>query len=144
VSRDGVKIEVKVNLGGVPEKLSALPTKLARRVMRKALKAVGLYWIGELKSRVPILSGELRDSIDQKVSVRDEGQSGTVTVGPTWGRGKGNQSPGLYAMFVEFGLRVKRYPMQPFMRPTFDATAEKATKLFADTLKGELEAATKD
>jgi hypothetical protein len=43
-------------------------------------------------------------------------------------------------MSVEFGLKKKeRYPAQPYMRPTLDATADKATKLFADTLKEVLE-----
>ena len=38
----------------------------------------------------------------------------------------------------------KLYPAQPFMRPTFDATVEKAVELFSDTLKEALEEIAKE
>ena len=37
------------------------------------------------------------------------------------------------------GLKKKTYPAQPFMRPTFDATGDKAIKVFSETLKDVLE-----
>ena len=46
-------------------------------------------------------------------------------------------------MWVEFGLKRKKYPAQPFIRLTLDATADKGVSLFADTLKGVLEEITK-
>jgi hypothetical protein len=59
--------------------------------------------------------------------------------------GKDRVGPGIYGMWVEFGLKKKkRYPAQPYMRPTLDATEDKAVKLFADTLKEVLEEIAKD
>jgi hypothetical protein len=59
--------------------------------------------------------------------------------------GKDRVGPGIYGVWVEFGLKKKkRYPAQPYMRPTLDATEDKAVKLFADTLKEVLEEIAKD
>ena len=45
----------------------------------------------------------------------------------------------------EFGLKKKkRYPAQPYMRPTLDSTGDKAVKLFGDTLKDVLEEIAKE
>jgi hypothetical protein len=74
---------------------------------------------------------------------------GSVEVGPAMnarradGKSK-SQGPGIYAMWIEFGLKRKQFPAQAFMRPTFDATAEKAVKLFSDTLKEALEEIAKE
>ena len=53
---------------------------------------------------------------------------------------RGSVGPGILGMWVEFGLKKKkRYPAQPYMRPTLDTTGDKAVKLVADTLKEVLE-----
>jgi len=75
--------------------------------------------------------------------------SGTVWVGPAADAprtdGKDSVGPGIYGMWVEFGLKKKkRYPAQPYMRPTLDATGDKAVKLFGDTLKDVLEEIAKE
>jgi HK97 gp10 family phage protein len=112
-------------------------------------------WVDEVKSRVPVLEGDLKESIHsfvrtRKASDKTEGlPTGSVTVGPAYGtpRSDGRHSvpPAVYGMWVEFGVKSKsRYPKQPFMRPAFDATAEKAVKLFSDTLKEALEEIAKE
>ena len=134
-----MKIECKVDLSGFEGKLIELGPKLARKGMRKALTQVGKFWVGEVKSRVPVDSGDLKDSVIARVSTKKGGNAGRVSVGPGYS-GKGKQDPGVYGMFVEFPMKNRpKYPTQPFMRPTFDATAEKAMQLFADTLKESLE-----
>jgi hypothetical protein len=81
----------------------------------------------------------LKDSVIARVRTQKGGSAGKVSVGPGYG-GKGSQDPGVYGMFVEFPMKKRpKYPTQPFMRPTFDATAEKAIGLFADTMKEALE-----
>jgi len=132
------RIGVKVNLNGCDQKLKDVGPKLARRAMRKALKAVGVMWMADLKAKVPVLTDELRDSIGVKIRTRKYGRVGSVTVGPTWGDGETEESPGLYGKFVEFGTKVADYPKQPFMRPVFDATQDKAVEMFADILRDEL------
>jgi HK97 gp10 family phage protein len=95
-----------------------------------------------MKSRVPVDTGSLRDSIIKQVKTKKDKNgevSGSVTVVPEY-TSLGSQDPGVYAMFVEFGVtRRPNYPAQPFARPTLDATGDKAVKLFADTLKDVLE-----
>ena len=141
---------MKVDMGGVAEKLKELGPKLARRGLRKALNTVGDYWVPEVQQRAPVLLGDLRNSIIKKVKTRKnkEGDVGwSVEVGPAMNAprtdGKDSVGPGIYAMWVEFGLK-KIYPKQPFMRPTFDATSEKVVKLFSETLKEALEEIAKE
>lgn len=153
MSKDIVTCKV-TGLDGVCEKLLSIESKIARKLLRSSLKAVGTFWVDEVKSRVPIETGDLRDSIIAKVSTR-KGKwqsgglpSGVVTVGPGYGvqrsDGKKSVSAGVYGMFVEFGLKAKKYPKKPFMRPTFDSTGQEAIDLFASTMRSGLEDALKD
>jgi HK97 gp10 family phage protein len=141
-------------LEGVSEQLLSLESKIARRLLRKSLKAVGVFWVEAVKSRVPIDTGALRDSIVAKVYTR-KGKwtsgglpSGSVTVGPGYGvqrtDGKKSAPPGVYGMWVEFGLKAKKYPKHPFLRPTFDSTGSAAVDIFAETMRSGLAAAIKE
>jgi HK97 gp10 family phage protein len=139
---DGIKVTVKVDLGGLDKKLMELEPKIQRKLMRTALKAVGVYWVEAVKSRAPVLIGDLKNSIISRIRTRKSSRGtvvGEVQVGPgTAPRTDDHQNsvgPSIYASWVEFGLKTKDYPKQPFMRPAFDATAEKAIELFADTLR---------
>ncbi len=152
MSDPGVRVEIKVKgLKECGEKLKELGPKLGRSSLRKALNAVGDFWVPEVKSRAPNVDDALRDSIAKKVNTRarkDGNISGSVTVGPNIRAprhdAKKSFSPGIYAMFVEFGLKTRDYPAHPFMRPAFDSTADKAVQVFSDTLKSELEVAVKE
>jgi HK97 gp10 family phage protein len=139
-----MEVTVKVDFGGVAEKLNELGPKLARKALRKGVGAVGDMWVTEMKARVPTDTGDLRDSIAKKVSTSKKGNdlSATVTVGPTYDTksrnpGDSSQQPGTYGMFVEFGTKSSH--AQPFMRNTFDNTSQKAIQILADTLKDELQ-----
>jgi HK97 gp10 family phage protein len=154
MSRDSVTCKV-TGLDGVCEKILSIEPKIARSLLRKSLKTVGVFWVDAVKAHVPVLRGDLRDSIVAKVSTRKgKAQSaglptGTVTVGPGYGTGErtdGKKSvpPGVYGMWVEFGLKTKIYPKEPFMRPTFDTTGEQAVDIFASTMMSGLEEAIKD
>jgi len=139
---DPIKIECKVNLNGIDEKLIAIGPKLAKGAIKRALVAVGKLWINRLRGAVPVLSSELRDSIDAAVVMTKNG--GTVTVGPTDGRiphSDPQQRPSYYARFVEFG--TKKMASRPFMRPVFDSTVEQVVEIFAEELKKGLEEAAK-
>lgn len=140
-----VKVDIK-GLDGVVEKMHELGPKLARKGLRKALGKVGEFWVPEVQSRVPVHSGDLKNSIIKAIKTRKDKNgevSGTVWVGPAMNAsrtdGKDSVGPGIYGMWVEFGLKKKKYPSQPFMRPTLDATRDKAVKLFSETLKDVLE-----
>ena len=139
-----MEVKCNVDFGGIEEKLSQLGPKLARKALRKAVSKVGDMWITEMKARVPVgPTGDLRESIDKRVTTRISGaeSSARVAVGPSYdksqkGVGDSSQKPGVYGMFVEFG--TKRSKAEPWMRPTFDATADKAVQLLADALKEDL------
>jgi HK97 gp10 family phage protein len=134
-----LKVSVEVNLDGLEAKLQELGPKVAKRTLRKSLKAVGTMWVSAAKAKVPKDTGALADSIDMKMRTKPSEESGSVTVSPMYG-GKGSQDPGVYAMFVEFPMKNRpKYHTQPFLRPTFDATAEAAIALFAETTKTNLE-----
>lgn len=140
------RVVVTVDLHGIEEDLIALGPKIAKRLFRRALTSVGEVWKADVKSKVPVLSGDLRDSIDYVVKTSPKNDIGTVTVGPTYTSPKGKntaESPGVYGMFVELGLKTKKYPSQPYMRPVFDATAEQVIDLFALHLREDLEEAVK-
>jgi HK97 gp10 family phage protein len=148
---DGIKTTVKVDLHGTEEELLAVGPRIAKRLLRRALQAVGEVWKAALRDAVPVDTGALRDSINYKVQTRKSDQAGTVTVGPSFdtngaetkSEGNSNQSPGVYGMFVEFGLKKKQYKNTPFMRPTFDSSAEAIIDYFAKNLRDDLEAAIK-
>jgi HK97 gp10 family phage protein len=136
-------VKVTVDFGNIPEKLRDLGPKLARKALRRAVGKVGDMWVAEAKSRVPVESGDLRESIDKKISTSKKGNnlSATVSVGPTYNTksrkpGDSSQQPGTYGLFVELGTKSMR-PV-PFLRPMFDATGDKAIEILADTLREDL------
>jgi HK97 gp10 family phage protein len=146
------EVKATVNLNGLEEKLQALGPKLARKALRKAVAAVGEMWIKEMQARVPNDTGDLRESISMKVTTKTGRQGAPsqakVSVGPAWDKFvKGeksevsSQQAAVYAMFSEFG--TKRERARPWMRPTFDATKEKAVQILADTLRDDLDDAIK-
>lgn len=149
---NGLVVTTKVNLNGIGDKLLELEPKISRKLLRRALKEVGKFWVEAVKQHVPVLLGDLKNSITSIVRTR-KGKggvglpTGAVEVGPgyaprTDGK-KNSQGPGIYGMFVEFGLNAKKYKKQPFMRPTFDSTAEQAVNIFADTMQAGFEDAIK-
>lgn len=141
-------------LAGVSSGLLGLEQKIARKLLRKSLKTVGVFWVDAVKSHVPVLRGDLRESIIAKVSTRKASAkssglpTGVVTVGPGYGVKRSDDKksvpPGVYGMWVEFGLKTKKYPKEPFMRPAFDSTGQQAVDVFAETMRSGLEAAIKD
>jgi len=145
-------VTVKVQgLEGVAQKLKDLGPKLGRRAPRKALNAVGDFWVPEVQSRTPSVDDALKNSIIKKVSTRkvdEDDLAGTVTVGPNMraprADSKKSLGPGIYATWVEFGLKRKKYKAHPFMRPTFDVTKEKAVTVFVESLQSELNALLKE
>jgi HK97 gp10 family phage protein len=147
----GDRVTCKVDLHGTEEELIAVGPRIAKRLLRRALRAVGQAWVEDVKSKVPVDTGALRESINFKIRTNPREDGGSVTVGPTFDTTKGtkkkgssSQSPGVYGMFVEFGVKSKAdYPKQPFMRPAFDGSAERIIELFAHKLREDLEMAVK-
>lgn len=131
-------------LAELERRLSELPFKLAKNIMRGALRAGANTMRAEAKARVSVRSGALRDSI--RVSARLKGLEVTARV--TAG-GKGRKGDAFYAHMVEFGTqshlilpKTKKALVingqlvkgvlhpgaapRPFMRPAFDGRAQQA------------------
>jgi len=143
-----MEVKVDVRLNGIGEKLEQLGPKLARRALRRAVGAVGDMWVEEMQGKVPVGEGDLRDSIKKKVSTSKRGNaiSAQVAVGPAWDAKKkkagksaqqSDQQPAVYGGILEFGS--KKMSAKPWMRPVFDATADKAVQILADTLREDLD-----
>src|ERR1043166_720525 len=107
-------MDVKVHIEGLDKLESArrdAGPKLARKALRKALNAGGKVFEDAAKAKAPVLKeatpyrqpGELRDSIDTRVTLSTKEEAGTAHIGPKSQKGKGSQQPGVYGMFVEFG-----------------------------------------
>ena len=135
-----ITVEVQ-GLKGVEDALAQAGPKLAKRALRKALKAGGDLMVVSAKSRAPLLKvatkrrqpGELRDSIGMKIVLSAKQESGTVTIGPLKDKSKGKDSPGTWGMFVEFGS--VHGAAQPFMRPGFDSSSQAALEAFTEVIR---------
>jgi len=143
-----IKVGCEVHgLAEIEMRLRAVGPYFARKVMRSALRKVGKFWIEDMKGRVPVDTGDLRDSIAGRVRTHrphaGKGGVGEVIVGPRYDRNNANrpgdtsQQPGVYGQFVEFG--TAKMAAEPFMRPCFDATTDKVINLFADEMRAGLD-----
>jgi HK97 gp10 family phage protein len=153
--------ELEVNVAGLKqldEAMKQLSDKLARNVLRAALRAGSKEIAEEAKRLVPVKTGRLRDTI--RVTSRNIKGVPTAKV-VAGGASKGKRKGAFYAPMIEFGtsahiirgragnaLRfngVKVFEVQhpgsqkkPFMRPASDARAGAAVQRFAEYLRGRL------
>lgn len=140
-----MKFEMKVNgLDGLAAALRALPAEIASKnggPLVTALRASARVVRNEAKLKATIRTGRLRGSI---VVQRDR-YPGNVTerlvVRPRAGKSRTDPRGAYYWHFVEFGTESQR--AQPFMRPAFDATKDKALTAFKDKLRIGIEKARK-
>ena len=140
----------------VVDKLQNFGPKLVRKSFRKAARAVGSMWIEALKEKVPVDSGSLRDAIVMSVKTKMRMNKSldmktpdvSLEVGPRLDAPRNDDKksvgPGIFGMWLEFGLKNKKYPAHPWVRPVYDATGEKAQQIFADELRADLESIAKE
>ena len=135
-----ITVEIQ-GLKGVEDALAQAGPKLAKRALRRALKAGGDILLASAKSRAPLLKeatkqlkpGDLRDSIGMKIALSAKQERGTVTIGPLKDKAKGKDSPGTWGMYVEFGS--VHGAAQPFMRPGFDTASQAALDAFTEVIR---------
>lgn len=129
---------VRINVTGVPSidrKLRTLPDKVARKVLRQAIRK-GLKPVrAEAQRLVPVDSGLTKRSI--KVRAWPKRRRGQVALEVRTADGD-YQGETFYAAFVEFGHfqgpraaggRRTWVPERPFMRPAFDNKKRAARKV---------------
>jgi HK97 gp10 family phage protein len=137
-------VDTTVEIAGlreVEEALSQAGPKLARRALRKALKAGAETFKSAAKRNAPVLTkgttqrrpGELRDAIDLDVALSGKQESGVARVGIRRDRAKGAQSPSVWGSMVEFGSVHGK--AQPFMRPAFAQAKSRAQEVFTEEIR---------
>jgi HK97 gp10 family phage protein len=137
-------VEVKISGGReLYEMLEERPKRIAKAIIRKALKRAAGIWRGEMKDRVAQgwhvwksstkgrsrEWGFLRGHIGMKLSVRGDELEGSCAVGPV--------KKGFWAQFLEFGRSDQA--AQPFIRPAFESRKEDVLAEFISTAQEELE-----
>lgn len=127
-----MKFEVKIK--GAKElelALKELGPVPARKLGTKALKAGGEIIADYARILVPVLTGQLQDSIAVVPTRERRDSQRTAAIG--------FRRPGSrYAHLVEFGSRHAR--AQPFMRPAIDAKGESAIAVISHELWAGVEA----
>jgi len=165
VDRVDVVIIGTVNL---VRELDEFKGSIQRRIIRPALDDVGKYFQDLIQSNCNFehgwSEGLIKNSIVYKTSISTKSLSARVAIGPTSASTPHGKSittrPDIYAIWVEYGLKNAReggvrtgskvskhrsdggvpdYPVQPFMRPSFDAGSAKALEIFVNRVVSELE-----
>ena len=131
-----MSIKRKFKMEGLSElqsSLRKLPDKLRENALKNASAAGARVIRDDAKRRVPVDSGQLRDSIVVARTFRQRGRRvrlrGAVVIGIKGGAR-------FYAHLIEFG--TSRRAAEPFMRPALDAMAPKALKAMAGKLAKEI------
>lgn len=141
MATNGVKVE---GLAELEREMTQLSKSAGRRVLRSSLQKSTPELINEMKSRAPVDSGALRDSITASSKLgkaqarrhrkmfKDDRSAVEFFVGPSYNLGAG----GRHGHLLEFGT-VKMSP-QPFMRPAFDSDKMRLLGRVEDNLRQEL------
>lgn len=123
-----------VNIIGLQElerALNALPARIEKRVVENALTSGARLIVREAKARVPVDTGQLRNSIRvARLARQQRRQAGRVFIGfrPPASR---------RAHLTEFG--TSKQAAQPFMRPALDTKAGEFFAQFRKMLSAGLE-----
>jgi HK97 gp10 family phage protein len=137
---DLVSVQVQ-GLAELEAKLESVPLKIARAILRRAVKAGGEIFRAEMQARVNRLTGFLAAHIGIRLSTR--GLSGTARVGPQVinypirpskrpGRGRTITAASV-GRFLEFGTR--KMAKRPFIRQAFETKKEQALDVFVREAK---------
>lgn len=148
-SRDIVSVKIS---GGeeILAKLERLPLRIAKAIIKTAVRAGGQVFRDQMKLRAPRgwhvfrktaykgqkykgrsrEFGVLARAIVMKLSVRGDELQGTASVGPN--------KKAFWGLFQEFGAKKNSQPAHPFIRASFESVKEKALSVFIDTAKAEI------
>ncbi len=144
-------IEAKISGGDeIQEKLERLPARIAKAIIRTAVRAGGQVFRDQMKLKAPQgwhvfrstkykgqrFKGRSREfgilsrAIAMKLSIRGDELVGSASVGP--------DKKAFWGLFQEFGAKKNNQPARPFIRATFEAVKDKALDAFIVTAKEEL------
>lgn len=143
-------MELKISgLDQVQRRLREAPNTLVAKSFAKALDRAGGVIAAEVERRTPIgPEGDLKEHVIVKVEVDTAARGGSALIGfSSATSGRTGKPMDLIAYWVEYGHRLVghgkrkkdrkdlgKVPPHPFMRPAFDASADRAVEVFGDTL----------
>ena len=143
-------LEIKIEgLSEIEKKLKKISEKFARKIVLKALKKGAKPIIKSAQSKVNNRSGVLAKSIGSVVVPQRKSHNTIIDIGPRVIPSSNVKSDvgetddsitkktdGFYGGYVEFGTKDSR--PHPFLRPAFDANAEKALEIIVEEMLKEL------
>lgn len=121
--------------------------EFTRKCVIKGVWEAAQFLAQEMRSRCPVggqyetrYPGEMRDAIDvlAKPYKSDHPSQVGATISPLYDKSLGDQSPGYYCTFVEYGSVHNPTP-DPFERPTMDEAGQEAIEICIETVAAELE-----
>jgi HK97 gp10 family phage protein len=130
-------LEFTVEISGLKEledTLADLGPQLAKKALRKALKAAAEPLVEAAKAKAPVLAegtpqrrpGELRDSIGVQIKFDEKNQQAVAHIGP--------DKKIYWSPMVEYGSVHNPTPV-PFMRSSFDGSGKEALEKFTETMR---------
>jgi HK97 gp10 family phage protein len=120
--------EITVTITGLDEveqSLQNLSQKLARSVVRRALRPAGEVLRAEAELLAPRATGFLAEHVGEKVTTSVREEEGRVTVGP--------EKNAFYGSFAELG--TKNQAPRPWLRPAFESKKDEAVEVAVENLK---------
>lgn len=127
--------------------LAQLPKATGRAVLRRVLKDAGEPIARAARAKAPVLTGDLRESVEVSQKLARSQKSGGAKM---TANGFRSDSKNYVEMFVGPGTNPQaitqefgtfKEPAQPFMRPAWDGQRDTALNLIANTLGPEIERA---
>ena len=129
-----LQIDTVIKIAGFRElekAFNTLPNAVSKRILRGAMKKALKPVAVDAKSKVPVRTGKLRDSIfvGTKLAPSQEADSALktghirVVMGTEW-------PEGAHGHFVEFG--TSKMVAQPYMRPAWDSNKKQVVRIIAD------------
>lgn len=100
--------------------------------LQTAVNAAGGEILKEVETRAPVRTGKLKASIHTLAYSKENRAKSVIQVANS--KRGGIQH---YAVFIEYG--TAKMAAEPFMRPAFDASQQKAVDAFEKSIKAELE-----
>lgn len=105
------------------KRLKELEPKVAKKVLRQALRAGAKIIQTRAKANAPVLTGQTKKAIKIRAGKRSRGSVGVnVSIGA-----RDYVGDQFYAAFHEYG--TSKMQARPFMRPAYDSEKEKAAEV---------------
>jgi len=146
MANDYVTVEVK-GLAELQTKLEALPEKLAKKSLRKAIRAGAAVFQNAMASLAPKETGFEAEHISIRTRLSHDELAITAQVGPNnkvlrperigkigrKGKEWGQRSAALVARFLEFG--TSRHGKKPFLSQAFESNKAEALEAITEKLR---------